>query len=295
MKGIIEKVNKMPLIAAFMIYQALIVGRIFIEMGVKGITVVLMQLFWFDCVLMFFVFCYKCILRLKNSDLSVLFFGGFLTYIPMIYSVLMHHKWNLNFINPASFREVVFDVLTLLAVHEYNWPMFPELVLLLASSFALGWILTRKGFRAAATALVATTGSFLMLGFAWFSVTPKHPALFVLRSGLKDHQNYALYYISFFIIFSCIAFKEQLSDFIKVFKRKWLFALLLLLGVLVDFAAFWCFGVDFTAYDLVVNFLPALALVLMPSLIKSKSYKLSFLFGWSVMGALTILFFPPRF
>ena len=132
MKNLISKINKISLWAAFLIYQLLILVRIAVEMQEAVPVIFVMQLFWFDCVLMFFVIGFKYILKLKNSDLPVLFMGGFLTWLPLLYSVLMDHKWHLNFINPVSFRQVAFDMLTLLAFHEYDWPMFPELVLLLS-------------------------------------------------------------------------------------------------------------------------------------------------------------------
>ena len=292
--NIVKKINTIPQLYAFLFFEFMIGVRVYAEFGKENpLTIAVFQLFWFTSVLIYFFALFKWMLKLKDEDLTFFALGGFLPMIPVVYALLAGRELTLNFVEPTSFPAVLKNIFTLEAAHSYNWALFPELLALILLSFAAGWLISGKVLKSAFTALVATASSFLMLGFSWISVDPKHPALFVLSSGLKNHQNYALYYISFFIIFSCIAFKEQLSDFIKVFKRKWLFALLLLLGVLVDFAAFWCFGVDFTAYDLVVNFLPALALVLMPSLIKSKSYKLSFLFGWSVLGALTILFFPP--
>lgn len=214
MKNLVGKINKIPLIAAFLLYQVLISARIFIEMGSTKPSIFVMQLFWFDCVLMFFVIGFKYILKLKNSDIPVLFMGGFLTYIPMIYSFLMDHKWHLNFINPTSFRQVAFDMLTLLAVHEYNWPMFPELVLLILSSFALGFLLSGKLFKSLLAALFSTYSSFFCLGFSWFAVNPKHPSFIHFTSPLPDHVTYGIFYILFFLILSLIAFFREIRSLI---------------------------------------------------------------------------------
>ena len=116
----------------------------------------------------------------------------------MIYSTMMNHRWHLNFINPVSVREVALDMLTLLAVHEYNWPMFPELLILLISSFILGLILSGKPLRSLLTALFSLYSSFFCLGFSWFAVNPKHPSFSHFSSPLPDHVTYSIFYILFF-------------------------------------------------------------------------------------------------
>ena len=214
MKNLIGKINKIPLWAAFLLYQLLISVRILIETGGTEPSIFVMQLFWFDCVLMFFVIGFKYILKLENSNLPVLFSGGFLTYIPIIYSVLMDHDWHLNFINPTSFKQVAFDMLTLIAVNEYDWPMCPELVLLLIGSAALGILLSGNVLRSAATALFSTYSSFFFLGFSWFAVNPDHPSFSHFTSPLPDHVTYSIFYGSFFIILVIIAFFREIRHFI---------------------------------------------------------------------------------
>lgn len=214
MKNLISKINKIPLWAAFLIYEVLILVRIAVEMQEAMIWIFIMQLFWFNCVLMFFVIGFKYILKLKNSDLPVLFLGGFLTYIPMLYSLLMDHKWHLNFINPVSVKQVAFDMITLLAFHEYDWPMFPELVLLLSGSFALGFLLSGKVLRSLFAALFSTYTSFFCLGFSWFAVNPNHPSFSHFTSPLPDGITYSLFYIIFFIILTLIAFFREIRAFL---------------------------------------------------------------------------------
>ena len=214
MKNLVGKINRIPLWAAFLLYQVLISGRIFIEMGMTKPSVFIMQLFWFDCVLMFFVIGFKYILKLKNRNLPILFLGGFLTYIPIIYSVLMDHEWCLNFINPTSVKQIAFDMITLLAVHEYNWPMFPELGLLILFSCALGFILTENLIRSVCAAFFSTYSFFFCLGFSWFAVNPDHPALMHFNSALPDHVAYSIFYGSFFIILVFIAFFREIRHFI---------------------------------------------------------------------------------
>lgn len=214
MRNMVEKINKIPLWAAFLIYELLILVRIAVEMQESMIWIFVMQLFWFNCVLMFFVIGFKYILKLKNSDLPVLFLGGFLTYLPIIYSVMMNHEWHLNFINPTSFKQVVLDMLTLLAVHEYDWPMFPELVLLVLGSFTLGFLLSGKVLKSFFTALFSTYTSFFCLGFSWVAVNPKHPSFSHFNSPLPDDVTYSLFYVLFFLILTLVAFFREIRAFL---------------------------------------------------------------------------------
>ena len=214
MKNLIAKINKIPLWAAFLFYQLLLTGRVFIEFGKVWPSIFIMQIFWYNSVMMFFVISFKYLLKLKNRDLSVLALGGFLPYIPMIYSVLMHHQWHLNFINPTSFKEVAFDMITLLAVHEFDWPLFPELLALLVGSFFLAWILSGKPLRSLLAALLSTYSSFFCLGFSWFAVNPDHPSFSHFTSPLPDHVTYSIFYGSFFIILVFIAFFREIRHFI---------------------------------------------------------------------------------
>ena len=218
-KDFVAKINRMPLPAAFLLYQVLILIRIAVEMQEAVPAIFVMQLFWFDCVLMFFVINFKYLLKLQNKDLPVLALGGFLTYLPLVYSFFMDHKWHLNFINPVSFSQVAFDILTLLAVHEYDWPMFPQLLLLLLSSFAVGVILTAKPAKSFLAAVVSTYSSFLCLGFSWVAVNPDHPSFLHFASGFSDQTAYSLYYIAFWIVLCVVAFWKEIVDFIKQIKH----------------------------------------------------------------------------
>ena len=214
MKNLVGKINRIPLWAAFLIYQLLLTGRVFLELGIVWPSIFIMQIFWYNSVLMFFVISFKYLLKVKNKDLSVLALGGFLPYIPLVYSALMHHKWHLNFINPISFKEVAFDMITLLAVHEFDWPLFPELLALLIGSFTVALILSGKPFKSFFVALISLYSSFFCLGFSWFAVNPEHPSFSHFTSPLPDHVTYSIFYGSFFIILVFIAFFREIRHFI---------------------------------------------------------------------------------
>lgn len=214
-KRAVAKINRIPLWAAFLIFQLLLTGRVFVELGATWPSIFVMQIFWYNSVLMFFVISFKYLLKVRNRDLSVLALGGFLPYIPMIYSVLMHHKWHLNFINPTSFEEVVFDMLTLCAVHEYNWPLFPELLALFIGSFLLALIFTGKPLKSLLAAVLPLYSSFFCLGFSWFAVNPDHPSFSHFKSPLPDHVTYSIFYGLFFTILVFIAFFREIRCFIR--------------------------------------------------------------------------------
>lgn len=280
----------MPLLAAFFLYQVLIVIRIAIEMGETMPAIFIMQLFWFDCVMMFFVINFKYLLGLKNKELPVLAFGGFLTYIPLIYSFLMNHKWHLNFINPVSFSQVAFDMLTLLAVHEYDWPMFPELLLLVLSSFAAGVILTSKPLKSLFAALVSTYSSFLCLGFSWVAVNPDHPSFSHLVSNFADHITYSLYYISFWTVLCVIAFWKEIANFIKqIGKPVIAVCSVLLFAALAEFLLFVFFKDEFFSIDYVLFFLPLSAVAFTVLCVWKKAWNFIFPSLWIVFISVILL------
>lgn len=288
-KDFVLKINRLPLFAAFLIYQFLIVVRIFIEMGKTRPSIFIMQLFWFDCVLMFFVIIFKYLLNLKNNGLPVLSLGAFLTYIPMIYSFLMHHNWSLNFINPVSFKQVVFNMATLLAFHEYDWPMFPELVLLISGSFALGFILSGKAVKSLISAFAATYSSFFCLGFSWLAVNPDHPSFSHFSSGFADHVFYGLYYISFFSVLCIIAFWREICGFIKQIEKKPLAAAVSAVCVILAGAAFILFKRNFHVIDFLMLLFPLAAL---PAAILSalkRAWKFMFPTLWVSLFSIILL------
>ena len=289
-KDFIAKTNRMPLLAAFLLYQVLILIRIGVEMQETMPAVFIMQLCWFDCVMMFFIINFKYLLKLQNKELSAFALGGFLTYIPLFYSFFLNHKWHLNFINPVSFRQVVFDMITLLAVHEYNWPMFPELVLLLLSSFCLGFVLSGKPLKSLLAAVVSTYSSFLCLGFSWVAVNPNHPSFSHFTSGFADHIIYSLYYISFFSLLCVIAFWKELIDFIGQIKRSALSAAsVFIFAALAEVALFLFFKEKFYGIDYVLLF-PVLAAAAFAILcIFQKAWKFIFPPVWIVVLSAILL------
>lgn len=280
----------MPLLAAFFLYQILIVVRIAIEMGETMPAIFIMQLCWFDCVMMFFVINFKYLLKLQNKDLPVLALGGFLTYIPLLYSFLMSHKWHLNFINPVSFKNVLLNMLTLLAVHEYDWPMFPELVLLLVLSFAVGVILTAKPLKSFLAAIVSTYSSFLCLGFSWVTVNPDHPSFSHFVSGFADHVTYSLYYISFWTVLCVIAFWKEIVDFIKQIKRPAIaIGSIFVFAALAEFLLFVFFKEKFFGIDYVLFFLPLSAAAFIVLCVWKKAWNFIFPPLWIVVLSVILL------
>ena len=291
-KDFVAKINRVPLPVAFLFFQLILTGRVFIEFGETQPSVFVMQLCWYSCVLMFFVISFKYLLKVKNTELSVLALGGFLLYIPMLYSVLMHHRWHLNFINPVSFRQVAFDMLTLLAVHEYDWPLFPELVMLLLSSFAAGAILTAKPLKSLLAAVVTTYSSFLCLGFSWVAVNPEHPSFSHFTSGMPDEIIYSFYYITFWALLCVAAFWNELVDFIRQIKKP-AAAVVSVLGSAVIaeivISVFW--GEKFFGIDYVLMFIPLTAAAFTVLCAWKKAWKYIFPPLWVIFLSMILLIF----
>lgn len=289
LKKIIEKTEKIPLEIAFLLYEALIICRIFMEMnGPPSIAVTISQLFWFNAVLIIFFISAKYLLKIDQKRLSILALGGFLTFIPIFYSLLLKHDWKLNFIQPVSVGQVCKDIFTLLAFHSYNWPMFPELVLLLLSFFFLGLIFSGDSLKALLVSFFTTYLSFFIMGFSWIAVNQNHPTLFLLSSDFLDMKFYALEHISIFTLFSAIAFYSELVDFIRQKLKTFEIVLLFILTFFLDFILLFL-KARRLPLDAAILFLPSLAIVSFCLILYKKAWRTSFLPGWISLAVLTIL------
>lgn len=259
----------------FILYQAAISLRILFEMEDLTISVFIHQLFWFNSVLMFFVICFRYILKVEKERLWPLSAGAFLTFIPLAYAKLTGAQWTLNYIQPTSFKQVFFDLATLLFSHEYNWPMFPELFALLTGSIVIGWILSKNIKRSIICSVTAVYGSFLMLGFSWISVNPEHPSLIQLRSGFDDSKFYAFQLITYFSILAIAAFHRELINFFKNLPKQPVFiALFIATSLIIQITYLYFFSKNTTIPDFFVTILPACSIVLTVFIVSSSKFQL---------------------
>ena len=247
---------KFPLSLIF--YEIVISARIFLEMGLCPLHTFIHQLTWFNTVLLIFVICFNLILKVELKKLWILASGGFLTFIPLIVSYFANHTWALNYIEPVSFFQVLKNLTTLLYFHDYNWPMFPELFLLLTGSLVLGYYLSRNIKRSIICAFSAFYGSFFLLGFSWIAVNPEHPTLFLLKSSFSDSKFYSLQVLTYFIaVLSLANFKNTVDYFGNI---KDLFFHLINFVTLVVFYSLIIYLTDepLTAADNIVTVIPIL-------------------------------------
>ncbi|HSW61500.1 MAG TPA: hypothetical protein VLJ60_11925 [bacterium] len=281
---------------SFIIYQIIISTRIFIEMEDLTVSVFIHQLFWFNSVLMFFFICFRYILNIEKDRLSLLSAGSILTFIPITYAKLAGEHWALNYIQPVSFKQVIFDLITLLFKHEYNWPMFPELAALLIGSIALALYLSKNIKLSIISSLTAVYGSFLLLGFSWISVNPEHPTLFLLKSGLEDGQFYALQLITYFSVLSTICFHKELCDIFKTFSKPcYPFSVFLILSAIFQGTYLFLFTEKVAPADIFVTFFPACSIVLSILLVllylfRIKTLRFLFLPVWIMIFSIITLF-----
>lgn len=247
---------KFPLSLVF--YEILISARIFLEMELCPLHTFIHQLTWFNTVLLIFVICFNKILKIELEKLWILAFGGFLTFIPIIVSGLVNHEWALNYIEPSSFAQLSKDLLTLLYFHDYNWPMFPELFLLLTGSLGLAYYFSRNIKRSVVCAFSAFYGSFLLLGFSWIAVNPEHPTLFLLESSFSDSKFYSLQVLTYFIAVLSLTNFKNTADYFRNIKD--LFFHLINFVTLVVFYSLIIYLTDvpLTATDNIVTVIPIL-------------------------------------
>jgi len=280
----------------FIVYQIIISTRIFIEMEDLTLSVFIHQLFWFNSVLMFFFICFRYLLNIEKSRLFLLSAGSILTFIPLIYAKLSGTAWALNYIQPVSLKQVAFDLATLLFFHEYNWPMFPELIALLSGSILLATYLSKNLKLSIITSVTSVYGSFLLLGFSWIAVNPEHPTLFLIKSGFHDSQFYAFQLITVFSFFAIISLFKEVSDIFRnfgnpLFVLSFFFAITLILQL----TYLKLFTVSTTLTDLSVTFLPAASivmsiLVLFLSIFRIRSFRIIFLPFWIMAFSILNLF-----
>jgi len=270
----------MMLEISFIFYQAVIALRIVTEMNHLTRYIFIHQLFWFNSVLIIFFLIFRYMLKIEKKRLWILFTGSFLTFIPLIYAKIMGAQWALNYIQPVSVSQVVFDILTLLLSHDYNWPMFPELAALLLGATVIGWLLTKKLLKSFLFSLSSVYGSFLILGFSWVSVNPDHPTMFPLKSGFYDHQFYSFQLISYFSFFAVIAFGHELFNFFKHLKRPFLiFVFFIIVSAFAQFSYLYFFRQTVTVPDIFVTFLPAGSIILTLFIISFSKFKAKILRG----------------
>lgn len=272
MNKLSEIVKNHSLAFAFLLYELVITIRIFVEMEDLTLYVFVHQLFWFNSVLAIFFMSFKKILRIDADKLWILAGGSFLTFIPIVYCALSGKRWSLNYIEPASFSQIMRDVFTMLAGHSYNWPMFPELLALFILSAITGTLLTGKYFKPVAVSLVTLYGAFFILGFSWISVNPEHPSLFHLTTSLPEQQFYAFQLISLFSIISVFSYSRELLELTHEIRHRLYFTLSLIVSVL-SFQGLFMFLFIKKIYfaDIIVSFVPLSIIILTAgALLKSE-------------------------
>jgi len=263
MNKIQEIVKTNSLTFAFVFYQFVIGIRIFAEMDYLTVHIFIHQLFWFNSVLAFFFLFFKKMLKIDPDRLWILAGGSFLTFIPLVYSKISGSSWGLNYIEPASFIQVIKDLSTLLFRHPYNWPMFPELLSLLIISIFSGYFLTKSFFKSLAVSVLAIYTAFITLGFSWISVNVEHPSLFHLTTSFPEQQFYALEMITLFSIISFLSYSSELSELTKIIRYRFYFALSLIVSVL-SFQGLFMFLFIKKIYlaDMIVSFIPLSIIIL---------------------------------
>ena len=110
MNKAIDSIKENRLFLALLFYQALIAGRIFIEMNHLTPYIFIHQLYWFTGVMVWFFLIFKYVLEINIKKLWFFAGGSILTCIPLVYATLMGERWSLNYVAPESFYQIVKDM-----------------------------------------------------------------------------------------------------------------------------------------------------------------------------------------
>ena len=258
MKDLLNK-YRFPLSLIF--YEIVISLRIFAEMGLCSIHTFIHQLMWFNTVLLVFFIGYRKILKVQTDRLWILSAGSLLTFIPIVFSYIAGHNWALNYVEPQSFIQVLKDLFTLLCCHEYNWPMFPELLALLLGSLGISYFLSKNIKRSVLCSLFSFYGSFLLLGFSWIAVNPDHPTLFLLRSSFVDSKFYSLQMTSLFIILLSAANHKEVHRYFKDLRKVYFHAMNFFMIIIFYSLIIFVTEKPLTASDNIVTVIPTLFIV----------------------------------
>ncbi len=216
MNKIIQLIKENRIFIALLVYHILIAARIFIEMEHLTLFIFIHQLFWFTGVMIWFFFVFKHILKVDIKKLWFFAGGGIITYIPLVYATLKGEKWSLNYVTPESFFQIVRDMGTLLINHPRNWPMFPELIILLAFTLSVSICLSKNIPKSFLTTILAVYGSFFIFGFSWISVSVDHPSALVLKTAYGDPQKfYALYMMAICSVLVILTVIDEIPDLMK--------------------------------------------------------------------------------
>jgi len=149
--------------------------------------------------------------------LWIIFYGGFLTFIPIIFiHFVINKRVHLDYYVIDSFSTTFFDLVTMLKFHKFDYPMFPELTSLFILTFALSFFLSKKFLKSFFSTIFSFYGSFLIAGLSWFSLRESQPALIVIKSFFKPQKFYAMKWFIFVSILFFIFYLSFLSLFVVI-------------------------------------------------------------------------------
>jgi len=263
----------------FMVFELFAAGRVFVEMRIladnTSMIVALHRFLWYTYVFLFFSMCYRRILHAPFEKLNLLALGGVILFIPPFYALLGGHEFRLNYLVSSDPFEIARELLTLHYGHEKNFLMFPELLTLLIGTIGISWYFSRSIPKTILNTVIAFYGAFLSAGLCWFSVDPKHDAVFRLESMFRPQQFYALQFLSLsLIVLAVLLLPEILRSLRDLLSLRG--AVAVIAGIVFWYALF--IGVvvppydrPFTGVDLVAVATPILFLSAAPLLLLSRA------------------------
>jgi len=218
----------------FFLFELIAGGRVFVEMQVltrnDSLMTAVHRLLWYTYVFLFFAACYRRILNAPFEKLMCLSVGGVILFIPPIYAALSGQEFLMNYLVSREPLEIARELLTLHYNHPKNYFMFPELLVLLLGTVSISWYFSRHVPKALLNTVVAFYGAFLTAGLCWFSVEPKHDAVFRLQAMFHAQQFYAFQFLSGIVVLSVLLFlPEVIAWGRRLSARSWVLSVLLVI------------------------------------------------------------------
>lgn len=263
----------------FMVFELFAAGRVFVEMRIladhTSMIVALHRFVWYTYVFLFFAMCYRRILHAPFERLNLLALGGIILFIPPLYAIIGGYEFQLNYLVSNDPVEIARELLTLHYGHEKNFLMFPELLTLFIGTIGISWYFSRSIPKTILNTLLAFYGAFLSAGLCWFSVDPKHDAVFRLTAMFRPQQFYAFQFLSLsLLLIILLLLPEILRTARASFSLRG--AVAVVAGIVFWYALFIggiapAYGRPFTAVDIVAIAMPVLILSSVPLFLFSRT------------------------
>lgn len=288
----------------FFLFEIMALSRVYLEVVVLTSNlryfVFLHRFFWYTFVFLWFMACFRHILKISLDKTAFLSLYGIILYIPPAYAYLFNQPFMTNYFYSEDIAEITKELLTLHYGHSQNYLMFPELLLLLTGTILVSWFLSKSVVKTAINTIVAFYASFVIAGFSIFAVETKHPGYIRLQSAFYAQQFYTMIFFGMSVMMLIIIFLPEIRrNIFPVFMKPKAFLLffailiaeyLFLILVIMPLYTRQQGGIEF-----VLAFFPFLCIAVMPFISMEKTLPIPAKVFSAYLAVLSILIIAGSF